>query len=99
MKTDSGALGEIVVVGMFSREDVIEGLQSVIAEYGFRFSVILFLIGTLSEVELRYFVGRPQGLIHADCSGHYELTNGDGDFYESEERIVVHIHVNLASSD
>ena len=97
MKTDFGSIGKIVVIRMFTGEDVIQGLKDTIKEYGFDSGVMLSIIGTLSEVKLHYFLGRSEGITHVSHSGHYELTSGDGNFYRNGEEIVVHLHVNLSS--
>ena len=97
MKTDHGRMGKIVIVRMFSGEDVILELKNAIKDNGLDSGVILSIVGTLKEVKLQYFLGRSQGIMNMSHIGHYELTSGDGSFYRDSEEIVVHLHVNLCS--
>ncbi len=99
MKTDHGRMGKVVIVRMFSGEDVIQELKKAIKDNELDSGVILSIIGTLKEVKLQYFLGRSQGIINISHTGHYELTSGDGNYYRNGEEIVVHLHVNLCATD
>ncbi len=100
MRVDVGRLGKAVAIRMYQDEDVLTSLEAAVINNSMSAGAVVSIIGSIKRVNIRYYSRSKEGIRRdfKQAEGSYELVSGIGNFYVSEGKAVLHVHVMLTSA-